>query len=457
MSDDNKREALLRNVEKIKKKSPHVDPHEKFRTFHDSVTGKTPLEFQLWTKFKFPITIALFIDEFAVRSNSMNAKGSAVYAIIQEFPDDIKFLDENIILLASFHSLHQAHNSIFAPLVTYLQHLFHNEPHFSYFDGKKVTSLPIKPIVCIILIDKASAGWVLGIKCFSGRNSCFTCTIEGEYDKTHKHTYFPRNGDDTLSYRRTVKLHNIALNLNSLKAELGHPRNSSFHVIGAISDNVFFSFPTFDFFFIVANDVFHNVPLGIGKMLFRKFLSNEEEANKIINWSLFIPLTQEIFAHSNSLREKKNIMTGADWNNFVCYTSPALFTNAGIDQEKLTHWEVLSRTYGKLNSKREFHSYAELEQMQRSILDWNKKNVNIFGNNSQTRKMHAFSEHVIPECWRMGPFFCHSTACGGSALYKLKHAAFRSRRNMMPAIHNLVLSNYRRRMLVLVLKYFQKK
>ena len=198
MSDDNKREALLRNVEKIKKKSPHVDPHEKVRTFHDSVTGKTLLEFQLWTKFKFPITIALFIDEFAVRNNSINAKGSAVYAIIQEFPDDIKFLDENIILLASFHSRHQAHNSIFAPLVTYLQHLFHNEPHFSYFDGKKVTSLPIKPIVCIILIDKASAGWVLGIKCFSGRNSCFTCTIEGEYDKTNKHTYFPRNGDDAL-------------------------------------------------------------------------------------------------------------------------------------------------------------------------------------------------------------------------------------------------------------------
>ena len=231
---------------------------------------------------------------------------------------------------------------------------------------------------------------------------------------------------------------------------------------GVVSPNYFFHLPGFDFFTLVCNDPFHNVPLGTTKYIFYNLIKENvlddkkvPVFNNVVKDSQNIMLPRELQAHSNSLQEKKNLMKGVDYLNFQLYTSLPLFFNNKVPKDVIDFWFVFTDIYGKCNSKSYNITIEWLEEQVDTIVDNILKTKDIFGYNRVTSKMHCL-EHLPVEVLKWGFIKTHTTAPGESALRKLKAACIFAKRTMVTSIINFICTEFKVSFYKSILPFFDK-
>lgn len=117
--------------------------------------------------------------------------------------------------------------------------------------------------------------------------------------------YFPRDGQDQKSSRKTVALHDLCVKI--LEKDPNNP-----HIPGITGKNFLHLLPTLEFYSIIANCLLHNIDLGIVKTIFIDLI-DKKVRNNVIKLSKDIHLPTEIFAHSNDMDLKNKKLKGVDW------------------------------------------------------------------------------------------------------------------------------------------------
>jgi len=429
--------------------------------YRSGLISQSYVKFGLYNQQKYlPLELALFVDGYAVQNKGANRTAMSVTGFILNLPDKLRYSEENLVDLASFNENNRASTSAFIPLIDYLNFLSNEGATFDYLDEDgTIESVFFKPIVSIVIIDKESAGWMLGIKKHSGMESCFTCLIHGKYEC--KHTYFQRKVhstknveiDDRYSSRRTDKVSRIAFELNHFLAK-------NKRVLGVKEYDFWDLLAGKDHNSRVINDPFHTHAVnGVGPRMV-KLLPFENRKKPLIDliktdYLSNMKLPSHIFSHSNDWKSKQ--MTGTAWSNAIRYTSVPLFIANKVKPGFISLWSEYASNYGKLASKTSHLKVRELMDIQKSNIQLTTKLEPFFGVRLYFPKMHVASEHTAPDTLRVGKLHIASSASGESALGNLKKHGRFSQRNMVCSIHNYIAYNHRLEFSSLIFDYLLKK